>query len=37
MAMQNFDKRKWDMLGKEIGMSAEGCKKRAKELGLKFQ
>jgi hypothetical protein len=36
-AVENFDKKKWDMIGREIGMSGEGCKKRAKELNMSFR
>ena len=33
----NFEKKKWDMTGKEIGMPGEGCKRRAKKLGINFR
>ena len=33
----NFERKKWDMIGKEIGMSGEGCKRRAKGIGYQLQ
>jgi len=36
-AMDNFEKKKWDFIGKDIGMTGEGCKKRAKELKFTFK
>ena len=32
--LEKFEKKKWDLIGKEIGMSGEGCKRRAMELGV---
>ena len=34
--MENFEKKKWGLIGNDIGMTGEGCKKRAKELNLRF-
>jgi len=35
--IHGFEKKKWDLIGNKIGMSGEGCKRRADELGLKFR
>jgi hypothetical protein len=35
--MENFEKKKWELIGKDIGMTGEGCKRRAKELKLTFK
>jgi hypothetical protein len=34
--MENFEKRKWELVGKDIEMTGEGCKRRATELGFSF-
>jgi hypothetical protein len=33
-AIDNFEKNKWIHIGREIGKTAKGCKKRATEKGF---
>jgi hypothetical protein len=34
--MENFEKKKWEFIGKAIDMTGEGCKRRATELDFSF-
>jgi len=35
--IQKFSKRKWELIGDEIGLSGKACQKRAKKLNLSFK